>query len=72
MLHGESGCSSWYGPIVTSRQAVVRGILVGVVISKLEAHRAGPLRGYIAMLAVCKEHRGKGIGMKSMASSRIL
>lgn len=35
--------------------------LLGVVISKLEVHRGGPLRGYIAMLAVKKEHRGKGI-----------
>jgi ribosomal protein S18 acetylase RimI-like enzyme len=32
-----------------------------VVISKLEQHRGGPLRGYIAMLATKREHRGKGI-----------
>jgi ribosomal protein S18 acetylase RimI-like enzyme len=38
--------------------------LLGVVISKLEPHRGGPLRGYIAMLAVKKEHRGKGIATK--------
>ncbi|KAL8823232.1 MAG: hypothetical protein Q9191_006047 [Dirinaria sp. TL-2023a] len=38
--------------------------LVGVVISKLEPHRDGPLRGYIAMLAVREEHRGKGIATK--------
>ena len=38
--------------------------LIGVVISKLEPHRGGPLRGYIAMLAVRKEHRGKGIATK--------
>ena len=38
--------------------------LVGVVISKLEPHRGGPLRGYIAMLAVKEEHRGKGIATK--------
>ena len=38
--------------------------LVGVVISKLEPHRGGPLRGYIAMLAVREEHRGKGIATK--------
>ncbi|KAI5776836.1 acetyltransferase [Geopyxis carbonaria] len=44
--------------------AVEQGSLVGVVISKLEAHREGPLRGYIAMLAVRKEHRGKGIATK--------
>ncbi|KAL8951119.1 MAG: hypothetical protein Q9222_002891 [Ikaeria aurantiellina] len=35
--------------------------MLGVVISKLEPHRGGPMRGYIAMLAVKKEHRGKGI-----------
>ena len=41
------------------------GALVGVVISKLEPHRNGPLRGYIAMLAVKEEYRGNGIGMCS-------
>lgn len=35
--------------------------LAGVVVSKLEPHRGGPLRGYIAMLATKTEHRGKGI-----------
>ncbi|KAF7592799.1 N-alpha-acetyltransferase 30 [Aspergillus hancockii] len=38
--------------------------MVGVVVSKLEAHRGGPLRGYIAMLAVREEHRGRGIATK--------
>ncbi|KAL8695368.1 MAG: hypothetical protein Q9218_000127 [Villophora microphyllina] len=38
--------------------------LLGVVISKLEIHRGGPLRGYIAMLAVKKEYRGKGIATR--------
>lgn len=38
--------------------------MLGVVISKLEPHRGGPMRGYIAMLAVKKEHRGKGIATK--------
>ncbi|CAF9932302.1 MAG: hypothetical protein GOMPHAMPRED_006545 [Gomphillus americanus] len=38
--------------------------LVGVVVSKLEAHRDVPLRGYIAMLAVREEYRGKGIATK--------
>ena len=37
--------------------------LVGVVICKLEPHRGGPLRGYIAMLATKEEHRGKGIAI---------
>lgn len=38
--------------------------MLGVIISKLEPHRGGPLRGYIAMLAVKKQHRGKGIATK--------
>jgi peptide alpha-N-acetyltransferase len=38
--------------------------LVGVVVSKLEHHRGGPLRGYIAMLAVREEYRGRGIATK--------
>lgn len=38
--------------------------LVGVVVSKLEPHRGGPLRGYIAMLAVREEYRGKGIATR--------
>ena len=40
------------------------GELIGVVVCKLEPHRDGPLRGYIAMLAVKKEHRGRGIASK--------
>ncbi|EXJ85702.1 ribosomal-protein-alanine N-acetyltransferase [Capronia coronata CBS 617.96] len=35
--------------------------LAGVVICKLEPHRGGPLRGYIAMLATKDSFRGKGI-----------
>ncbi|KAL4873384.1 hypothetical protein BDV12DRAFT_77517 [Aspergillus spectabilis] len=38
--------------------------MVGVVISKLEPHRNGPLRGYIAMLAVSEGYRGKGIATR--------
>lgn len=38
--------------------------LLGVVVSKLETHRGGNLRGYIAMLAVREEHRGKGVATK--------
>ena len=35
--------------------------LAGVVICKLERHRGGPMRGYIAMLATKQEYRGRGI-----------
>ena len=35
--------------------------LVGVVICKLEPHRGGPFRGYIAMLATKDSYRGRGI-----------
>ncbi|MCJ1320706.1 N-alpha-acetyltransferase mak3 [Xylographa vitiligo] len=38
--------------------------LIGVIISKLEPHRGGPMRGYIAMLAVKEGYRGKGIATK--------
>ncbi|KAJ5683389.1 N-alpha-acetyltransferase 30 [Penicillium macrosclerotiorum] len=38
--------------------------MVGVVVSKLELHRGGPLRGYIAMLAVREEYRGRGIATR--------
>lgn len=40
------------------------GTLVGVIVCKLELHRGGPLRGYIAMLAVKDDQRGKGIATK--------
>ncbi|KAJ4352818.1 hypothetical protein N0V95_003926 [Ascochyta clinopodiicola] len=35
--------------------------LIGVIISKLEPHRSGTYRGYIAMLAVQESYRGRGI-----------
>ncbi|QDS78043.1 hypothetical protein FKW77_003156 [Venturia effusa] len=35
--------------------------LRGVVVCKLENHRSGTYRGYIAMLATVQEFRGKGI-----------
>ena len=38
--------------------------LIGVIICKLEPHRSGTLRGYIAMLAVQEPHRGRGIASK--------
>lgn len=43
--------------------------MVGVVVSKLEPHRGGPLRGYIAMLAVREEYRGKGIATRLVRMS---
>lgn len=38
--------------------------LIGVIISKLEPHRSGTFRGYIAMLAVQEAYRGQGIASK--------
>ncbi|KAF2274862.1 acyl-CoA N-acyltransferase [Westerdykella ornata] len=38
--------------------------LIGVVVCKLEPHRSGTFRGYIAMLATQETHRGKGIATK--------
>ncbi|KAL6707810.1 N-alpha-acetyltransferase 30 [Coniothyrium glycines] len=41
--------------------------LIGVIICKLEPHRSGTFRGYIAMLAVQESHRGRGIATKLVA-----
>ncbi|KAF2688032.1 acyl-CoA N-acyltransferase [Lentithecium fluviatile CBS 122367] len=38
--------------------------LIGVVVCKLETHRSGTFRGYIAMLAVQEAYRGRGIATK--------
>lgn len=38
--------------------------MIGVIVCKLEPHRGGPMRGYIAMLATREEYRGKGIASK--------
>ncbi|EOA85086.1 uncharacterized protein SETTUDRAFT_91118 [Exserohilum turcica Et28A] len=35
--------------------------LIGVIICKLEPHRSGTYRGYVAMLATQEEYRGRGI-----------
>jgi N-alpha-acetyltransferase 30 len=65
MFHGEPFRLIWECCLLISNQALDKhDNLLGVVISKLEPHRGGPLRGYIAMLAVRKEHRGKGIATK--------
>ncbi|PWW80566.1 acyl-CoA N-acyltransferase [Tuber magnatum] len=41
--------------------AMDEGTMIGVVVCKLETHRGGPMRGYIAMLAVKERYRGNGI-----------
>jgi peptide alpha-N-acetyltransferase len=38
--------------------------LIGIIICKLEPHRSGTYRGYIAMLAVSSLHRGRGIASR--------
>ncbi|KAF2088440.1 acyl-CoA N-acyltransferase [Saccharata proteae CBS 121410] len=38
--------------------------LIGVIVCKLEPHRSGTFRGYIAMLAVQEAYRGQGIATK--------
>ena len=38
--------------------------LIGVIVCKLEPHRGGPMRGYIAMLATRQQYRGQGIASK--------
>jgi ribosomal protein S18 acetylase RimI-like enzyme len=67
MLHGKLGRVILY-QIVThlERQALdsESDDLRGVVVCKLENHRSGTFRGYIAMLAVVQEFRGRGIATK--------
>ena len=43
-------------------QAKVEGEIVGAIVCKLDEHKKGSYRGYIAMLAVDKNHRRKKIG----------
>ncbi|CDR37384.1 CYFA0S01e10198g1_1 [Cyberlindnera fabianii] len=50
--------------------AKVNGVLIGVIVCKLEPHRNARLRGYIGMLAVKKEFRGRGIA-KSLVKQAI-
>ncbi|KAH7410394.1 acyl-CoA N-acyltransferase [Phaeosphaeria sp. MPI-PUGE-AT-0046c] len=38
--------------------------LIGIIICKLEPHRSGTFRGYIAMLAVSSPYRGRGIASR--------
>ncbi|KAJ1626380.1 N-alpha-acetyltransferase 30 [Pavlovales sp. CCMP2436] len=42
--------------------ALDAGRIVGVIICKSEEHKTGPIRGYVAMLAVDKALRKRGIG----------
>ena len=51
-----------------AKQAHQNNVLIGVIIAKLERHRMN-VRGYIAMLAVQGEHRGRGIGFSRSAIS---
>jgi GNAT superfamily N-acetyltransferase len=49
-------------PLLTFIQALDdEDNLIGVIVCKLEPHRGGPMRGYIAMLATRKDYRGHGI-----------
>jgi len=43
--------------------------IIGAIVSKLEPHRSGPLRGYIGMLAVSSTHRSQGIATKLVSLS---
>lgn len=42
--------------------AMSNGQCVGTIVCKLDRHAKGTMRGYIAMLAVCKSMRGRRIG----------
>lgn len=53
--------------LLTQIQALDKDELVGVIVGKLEVHRGGPLRGYIAMLAVRESYRGHGIGSSAFS-----
>ena len=44
------------GPAAAAAEAV------GVIVAKADAHRGGPVRGYIAMLTVSPAARGAGVG----------
>lgn len=54
-----------YAPL-TSHQALdpSSSTLIGIIICKLEPHRSGTFRGYIAMLAVSSPYRGRGIASR--------
>ncbi|PWN39461.1 acyl-CoA N-acyltransferase [Ceraceosorus guamensis] len=44
--------------------SISKSIPVGVIVSKLEAHRGRHQRGYIAMLSVAPEWRGRGVATR--------
>lgn len=62
MLHGKN-FHGRQSTLAHHQQALdeISGDLRGVVVCKLEKHRSGTYRGYIAMLATVQEFRGKGI-----------
>lgn len=65
MLHGKQIHRYTRNTLLTFPQALdADSNLIGVIVSKLEPHRSGTYRGYIAMLAVKESHRGKGIASK--------
>jgi peptide alpha-N-acetyltransferase len=47
-----------------------RGEMIGTIVSKAE-DESGVMRGYIAMLAVNKNHRKKGIGLQVQTASTL-
>ncbi len=71
-INGET-CASWYDTNHIFTPTISIDILqaldssaklIGVIVCKLEPHRGGPMRGYIAMLATRASHRGQGIASK--------
>ena len=48
-------------PVHPSQALSPTNTLIGVITCKLEPHRSGTYRGYIAMLATQEEYRGRGI-----------
>lgn len=65
VLHGKVSISSSNDTKLTTEQALdEQNDMIGVIVCKLEPHRGGPMRGYIAMLATREEYRGQGIAGK--------
>lgn len=45
------------------------GKVIGAIICKVEVHRGGPLRGYVAMLAIVKAYRGQGLASRLVCTA---